>query len=166
MRINEPVTQRDMGMGNDSGIISVIDTDERFVCKDFLNRHYHGTDILLVEDKLIDRMIARFMLEDRGLAVDVAKDGIDAIKQIRKKDYALILINMQMSNMNGLDAIRKIRLLPRHDKTPILAMTTSAFAENKENCLAAGMNDFITKPLQPKLLDSTLLKWLSRNRTH
>jgi CheY-like chemotaxis protein len=71
-------------------------------------------------------------------------------------------MDMQMPVMNGLDATRAIRQLPDRQQVPILAMTANAFAEDREACLAAGMNDFLTKPVVPEKLFEVLLKWLTR----
>ena len=78
--------------------------------------------------------------------------------------YALILMDMQMPKLNGLDATRRIRELPGHARTPILAMTANAFADDKARCLAAGMDDFIVKPISPEPLFATLRAWLEREQ--
>ncbi|WP_415034203.1 ATP-binding protein [Azonexus sp.] len=125
-----------------------------------------GTRVLLVEDEPINREVSLALLEDVGFDVDLAEDGVIALALAKENDYALILMDIQMPRMNGLDASRAIRLLPRHAATPILAMTANAFAEDRLACLEAGMNEHISKPIDPERLYSTLLHWLAQPAAH
>ena len=126
-----------------------------------LRRRYHGTHILLVDDEPVNLMILQYLLEDSGLLVDTAEDGLQAVAKAGERPYALILMDMQMPKLNGLEATRRIRQLAGYRAAPILAMTANAFAEDKSRCLEAGMNDFIAKPIDPLQIFVTLLKWLS-----
>jgi signal transduction histidine kinase len=121
-----------------------------------------GTRILLAEDEPINQEVSRGLLEDVGLSVDLAEDGVQAVAMAKQNRYALILMDMQMPNLNGVDATRAIRALPGYAETPILAMTANAFDEDRQVCIEAGMNDHIGKPVDPDRLFETLLKWMER----
>ena len=118
--------------------------------------------LLLVEDNPINQEVVLDLLRGEGFAVDLAEDGARAVEMAGRRHYDLILMDVQMPVMDGLDATRAIRRLPAYERTPILAMTASAFNEDREQCLAAGMNNHIGKPVEPEILFATLRKWLTR----
>jgi CheY-like chemotaxis protein len=127
-----------------------------------IQRRHAGARILLVEDEPINREVALFMLEDVHIVVDLAEDGLQALQMARETPYALILMDMQMPRMNGIESARRIRADSLNRDSPIIAMTANAFAEDRKACLEAGMNDFLSKPVEPERLLETILKWLSR----
>ena len=123
---------------------------------------YSGARVLLAEDEPINQEVSRGLLEEVGLVVDLAEDGVVAVNMAKATNYALILMDMQMPILDGVAACKAIRLCPGREKTPILAMTANAFEEDRQRCFEAGMNDHIAKPVDPDLLFETLLKWLNQ----
>ena len=125
-----------------------------------LQQQAAGRRVLLVEDEPINQEVARELLEMAGLQVELAMDGEAAVQRVAAGEFALVLMDMQMPVMSGVEATRAIRALPGRQDLPILAMTANAFEENRRECLEAGMNDHIGKPVDPDLLYRVLSRWL------
>jgi signal transduction histidine kinase/ActR/RegA family two-component response regulator len=128
-----------------------------------LRERHHGARILVVDDEPINLQITEALLQDAGLQIDTAKDGEEAVRKAEVAPYAAILMDMQMPNMDGLEATRRIRAMHRHRQTPIIAITANTFAEDRTHCLEAGMNDLIAKPFAPLTLFATVLRWLGQD---
>lgn len=129
-----------------------------------LRQEFAGARVLLVDDEPINLEIAKAMLEEAGLTVVTAENGAKAVEAWAEADFELILMDMQMPKMDGLDATRLIRRTPARPVAPVVAMTANAFAEDRVRCFEAGMNDFITKPIDPELLCEVVLNWLRQSR--
>ncbi len=126
-----------------------------------LRSQHAGRHILLVEDEPINREIAVAMLDNVGLVAIAAENGAQAVDMAGANAYDLILMDMQMPVMNGLEATRRIRANSVNMGTPIIAMTANAFVDDKADCLAAGMDDFLAKPVDPELFYAVILMHLS-----
>jgi CheY-like chemotaxis protein len=145
----------------DVGTPELVDVSAADSAEAILSRAYRNSRILLVEDEVVNREITLELLSDIGQTPDVAEDGAVAVELARQQRYDLILMDMQMPVLDGLEATRQIRQLPGGATVPILAMTANAFAEDRARCAAADMNDFLAKPVSPEALFETILKWLS-----
>jgi CheY-like chemotaxis protein len=124
-----------------------------------LRQRHGGQRVLLVDDNAVNQEVAEQLLLLAGLVVETARDGQRAVELAASRPYALILMDMQMPVMDGLEATRAIRA-HSGGATPIVAMTANAFDEDRQACLAAGMNDHLSKPIDARLLYATLLRWL------
>lgn len=123
-------------------------------------RRRAGLRILLADDVDINREIAQQMLEGTGLLIDTACNGQEAVDMVRAQDYALVLMDLQMPVLDGLQATRQIHAIPQRATLPVLAMTANVFDEDRVACLEAGMVDFVYKPIEPHKLMAKLINWL------
>ena len=119
-----------------------------------------GSRILLVEDNFINQQVAEEILGNVGMLVDVAVNGQEAIDKVKQTDYDLVLMDIQMPIMDGLEATKHIRQLPKCRELPVIAVTAHAMEGDKQLCIAAGMNDHVPKPIDKKQLFDAMIKWI------
>ena len=120
-----------------------------------------GRRVLLVEDNLINQVVARTVLEQQGMVVRIANNGHEAIEMALAEVFDLILMDVQMPQMDGLEATQRMRTYPQLAETPIIAMTAHAMREDKDRCLAAGMSDYLSKPIDEAVLFRTMSRYLT-----
>ncbi len=150
-----------LALGEDKG--TGIPSADDAACDPKIRQPKVKARILVVEDNLTNQEVALAMLMKLGYQADVASTGADALKALRDADYDVVLMDCEMPVMDGYEATRRIRAHggARNSDVPILALTADAMSEARERCLAAGMNDYLTKPLEPQQLDEALKRWLA-----
>ena len=169
-RVNKPVKQGELGaclaclMGLGPAPVQASSSPP---VESLLSREQKSSySLLLVEDHPVNREVAAGILERLGYRVAMAVDGRQALRALEETDYDLVLMDCQMPEMDGYEASRLIRepATPvRNHSIPIVAMTANAMSGDRERCLNAGMNDYLTKPIEPQVLDRTLEQWLTAN---
>ncbi len=122
------------------------------------------TRVLLVEDNEINQQVAKDILEDAEIVVDIAQDGSKAVDLVAVRQYDIVLMDIQMPVMDGYEAAKRIRDFPHAQELPIIALTADVVKGVDDKVLAAGMNGYITKPIEPIQLLSTLKRWMQKER--
>jgi CheY-like chemotaxis protein len=130
--------------------------------RELLRSRHSGAHVLIADDDQMNQEITQGLLEEAGLVVHIADDGAKAVVMAKRINYDLILMDIQMPNMDGLEATRQIRHLANNPLVPIIAFTANVFAEDEARCRESGMNDFIGRPVEAEVLSLTVLKWLDR----
>ena len=125
-----------------------------------------GRHILVVDDVDLNRELVTALLAPLGHSVHQAADGAEAVTAVASTDYDLVLMDVQMPGMDGLSATRAIRAVDRFAELPIIAMTAQALPAQIETCHAAGMNDYLAKPITPAALTAAIEKWGGGGRSH
>ena len=141
---------------------AAIGSDSGSTAERALRQEFRGARLLLAEDNAVNQEVAMALLNAVGLAVETAENGEEAVRMAGQADYDLILMDVQMPVLDGMGATRAIRELPGREHIPILAMTANAFDEDRTQCLEAGMNDHVGKPVDPEKLYEAILKWLPK----
>jgi CheY-like chemotaxis protein len=125
-----------------------------------LKAHHASAYVLIAEDQPVNQEIAQGLLEEAGLVAHIADDGVKAVEMAKRINYDLILMDLQMPELDGLEATRCIRLSSNNPQVPIIAFTANVFSADEMACREAGMNDFIGLPVEVEALYAMVLKWL------
>jgi CheY-like chemotaxis protein len=128
--------------------------------------NYTGKKVLLVEDNSVNQMVAQTILEKYSLIVTTAENGLEVIKLYQENDFDLVFMDCQMPEMDGYQATGKIREYCENNnvsRVPIVALTANAMEGDREKCLNAGMDDYLSKPVTQKAIENMLVKWLKPN---
>lgn len=128
-------------------------------------RPIRSARVLVAEDNAVNQMVARRMLEKAGHQVDVAANGLEAVQAVEAAPYDLVLMDCQMPEMDGHEATKKIGRGRRQPRIPIIAMTANAMPGDREQCLEAGMDDYLAKPVRAEALPAMLNRWLTDDET-
>ena len=160
--LNKPVTASMLfdtivDIGSNQGGLSLLSAQPG------TNTDLTGLRVLLVEDNEFNQQLATALLVRAGIEVSLARDGIEAVQAVQPGRFDAVLMDIQMRRMDGLEATRNIRSNPALADLPIIAMTANAMVGDRELCLAAGMNDYVAKPIQIEVLYFTLARWTQRN---
>lgn len=129
-------------------------------------KQYDQVRLLIVEDNRINQEIIQQILEPLNFHIELAENGQEAINKITQTCFDLILMDIQMPVMDGLEATTMIRKMPGYEAVPILAMTANAFEEDRRKCMEVGMNDHLVKPVEPEILYQGLIKWLPAKKNN
>jgi CheY-like chemotaxis protein len=133
------------------------------VSEDLNSKLFTGLKILVAEDNKVNQMVTKRMLQKMGCIVDMASDGAAALRFLEANDYNIVLMDLSMPEVDGIEATRRIRLMAgARSGTPIVALTASASTEVRSQCLQAGMNDFLSKPMDPLAVRRVLDRWSRR----
>ena len=119
--------------------------------------------MLLVEDNNVNQMLATAMLKKGNMTVEVANNGLDAIHALSDHAFDVVLMDVQMPVMDGLEATRSIRDVLQFQDLPVIAMTANAMRGDRERCIEAGMNDYLTKPIDREAMYRTIGRWLNQH---
>jgi len=145
------------------GTLPSADSKHTATAEALLRQRHRGARILIAEDNEVNQEVLLAMLYGVGLDAEVAANGQEAVAMAKAGNFRMALMDMQMPVMGGLEATQAIRLLPEWAARPILALTANAFDEDRQACKAAGMDDFIVKPVDAKSLYATIFHWLDHS---
>ena len=165
--LDKPVRQSDLH----DAIATILNADARHaqveatpLFRPETEWRFSGQRVLLVEDNATSQQLGEAMLRQQGLAVDIAGNGLEAIAALQRQLYAIVLMDVQMPELDGFEATRRIRIWEATEnraRTPIIALTAHALPADRDRCLAAGMDDYLVKPYSSRSLGAVIARWLA-----